>query len=211
VLGYPWLNAMEPARGSEITYCSVLHALSPAECEALNEAYTPKLHVSSKTPPTFIFATSDDAVVPVRASVEFYEAMVASGASIEMHLFRHGAHGSGLGGGDAALDQWPTLLETWLREQGLLTVDAKVAAAAEYRTTRKPGEPLTLDSPVGDIAADGSAAAIVNSICGPDFLSSLPKEARPASLRLLSSYFPEQLSTRNLARLQASFKELSGK
>ena len=211
VLGYPWLNAMEPALKSEITYCSVLHVLTPAQCDALNQAYTPKLHVASSTPPTFIFATSDDAVVPVRASVEFYEAMIAAGASVEMHLFRHGAHGAGLGGGDAALDQWPNLLEAWLRDQGLFTVDAAVAAAAEYRTTRKPGEPLTLDSPVGDIKADDAAATAVASICGPSFMSSLPKEAMPASLRLLSGYFPEQLSKANLSKIQAAFQKLSSR
>jgi hypothetical protein len=29
----------------------------------------------------------------------------------------------GLGKGDAALDQWPNLLEIWLRAQGLLAVN----------------------------------------------------------------------------------------
>jgi hypothetical protein len=32
-----------------------------------------------------------------------------------------------LGKGDAALDQWPGLMETWLRAQGLLTKDPSVA------------------------------------------------------------------------------------
>ena len=40
-----------------------------------------------------------------------------------MHIFSNGPHGSGLGKGDPVLDQWPGLLENWLRAQGLLTVD----------------------------------------------------------------------------------------
>ena len=42
-----------------------------------------------------------------------------------MHIFATGKHGSGLGKGEAALDQWPGLLETWLRAQGLLSQSAK--------------------------------------------------------------------------------------
>lgn len=126
VLGYPWLNAMEPAQAKEITYCSVTAGVTPAQCAAFETAYTPKLHVTSRTPATFIYSTSDDKTVPVRASVEFYEAMIKAGAPVEMHLFAHGSHGSGLGMGNAALDLWPVLLEQWLRDQGLLTPPANL-------------------------------------------------------------------------------------
>ena len=126
VLGYAWLNAMEPALKGEITYCSEVRALSAAQCAALTSAYTPKLHVTANTPPTFLYATSDDRTVPVRASVEFYNAMLKASAPVEMHLFQHGDHGSGLGEGDASLDQWPMLLEQWLRGLNLLTADPAV-------------------------------------------------------------------------------------
>jgi acetyl esterase/lipase len=121
VLAYPWLNAMEPSKAGEITYCSMMRVLSAAQCASLTEPYTPKLHISSETPPVFLYATSDDSIVPVRASVELYNAMIAAGADVEMHLFRHGAHGLGLGAGDPSLDQWPTLLESWLRDRGILS------------------------------------------------------------------------------------------
>jgi acetyl esterase/lipase len=121
VLGYPWLDAMEPPVGKEITYCGLLTAIPRDQCAAYAAPYTPKLHVTSQTPTTFIYSTTDDGTVPVRASVEFYEAMLKAGAPVEMHLFRHGPHGTGLGKGDASLDQWPVLLEQWMRDQGLLT------------------------------------------------------------------------------------------
>ncbi len=121
VLGYPWLDAMEPPVGKEITYCGLLPAIPQDQCSAYAAPYTPKLHVTSQTPTTFIYSTTDDGVVPVRASVEFYAAMVKAGAPVEMHLFRHGPHGTGLGSGDPSLDQWPGLLEQWLLDQGLLT------------------------------------------------------------------------------------------
>jgi len=129
ILGYPWLNAMEPNEHGLITYCSVLHIASTTDCTELEKKYSPALHVTARTPSAFIYHTTDDATVPVQASVQFYSALVAAGVPAEMHLFRHGAHGSGLGRGDQALDAWPTLLESWMRGQGWLTPSPEAAAA----------------------------------------------------------------------------------
>ena len=82
--------------------------------------YSPDARVTAQTPPAFIYHTTDDDVVPVEASVAFYRAMAKAGVPVEMHLFAKGRHGSGLGLGDPALDQWSGLLETWLRSRGLL-------------------------------------------------------------------------------------------
>ena len=120
VLGYPWLNAMQPS-GDYITYCSVIKTIPPETCKLDEQKYTPSLHVTSQTPTTFIYSTSDDRTVPISASVNFYNALIAAGVPAEMHIFRHGEHGSGMGAGSAALDQWPALLAQWLRDQGLLT------------------------------------------------------------------------------------------
>ena len=121
ILGYPWLNAMQPNDRNLITYCSVLRTLSASDCKDWEQKYTPTLHVTPSTPSTFIYSTSDDELVPVEASVEFYSALLRAGVPAEMHLFRHGAHGSGLGRGDASLDFWGNLLEAWMRAQGWLT------------------------------------------------------------------------------------------
>ena len=129
VLGYPWLNAMQPNSKKLITYCSVLSSIPADQCKDLEQPYTPALHVSARTPATFIYHTTDDAVVPVQASLDFYSALVSAGVPVEMHLFRHGAHGSGLGTGDEALDFWPALLEAWMRGQGWLTPDAAAVGA----------------------------------------------------------------------------------
>lgn len=120
VLGYPWLNAMQPS-GHYITYCSLIKTIAPETCRENEQKYTPSLHVTSQTPTTFIYSTTDDGTVPISASVDFYRALVAAGVPAELHIFRHGEHGSGMGAGNAALDLWPVLLEQWLRDQGLLT------------------------------------------------------------------------------------------
>jgi len=139
ILGYPWLNAMQPNNSKHITYCSMMPTIPADRCKVFEHMYTPSLHVTSKTPPTFIYATSDDAAVPVNGSVDFYKALLVAGVSAELHLFRHGAHGSGLGSGDAALDMWPNLLEQWLRDQGLLGQDTPSASSGKGSPAAKSG------------------------------------------------------------------------
>ncbi len=117
VLGYPWIGAITRDT-SHLSYCKLYNLMD--KCAALRAAYSPELFVTKATPPTFIYHTYDDDTVPVADVLRFYEALVKADVPSEMHIFAHGQHGSGLGMGDAALDQWPALLETWLRAQGLL-------------------------------------------------------------------------------------------
>ena len=119
VLGYPWMGAIS-SDTSHLSYCKIFNVMD--RCEALRAAYSPEFFVTKDTPPTFIYHTFDDQTVPVEQSLRFYEALVKAGVQSEYHVFAHGAHGSGLGKGDPALDQWPDLLENWLRARGLLTV-----------------------------------------------------------------------------------------
>jgi acetyl esterase/lipase len=117
VLGYPWLNAMIKDQKA-LAYCGVLK-LDAAQC-ATFEQYMPERLVTKDTPPVFIYNTTDDELVPVDASATFYRAASAAGVSIEMHIFRTGRHGSGLGLGDPALDTWMGLVENWMRGLNLL-------------------------------------------------------------------------------------------
>jgi acetyl esterase/lipase len=118
VLGYPWIGAIS-SDTSHLSYCKIFNLMN--RCEVLRTSYSPDLFVTSKTPPTFWYHTADDETVPVEQGLRFYEALIKAGVPAEAHVFAHGSHGSGLGRGDISLDQWPGLLETWLRVQGLLT------------------------------------------------------------------------------------------
>jgi len=71
-------------------------------------------HVSELTPPTFLFSTSDDSVVPVQNTINYYLALRKHGVPSEMHIFEHGKHGVGLAQDDKTLNQWVDLLEDWL-------------------------------------------------------------------------------------------------
>jgi len=126
VLGYPWIGAIS-LDTSHLNYCKLYSLMD--QCAALQTAYSPDLFVTKDTPPTFMYHTFTDQTVPVEQGLRFYEALIKAGVPSEMHIFAKGGHGSGLGKGDASLDQWPGLLETWLRAQGLLTVDEPLVRA----------------------------------------------------------------------------------
>jgi acetyl esterase/lipase len=119
VLSYPWLNAMQPSGHRGTPFYQAIMKLPEARYSEF-VSYTPLFHVTSRTPPTFIFITSDDPVVSVQSSVDYFSALRAAGVAAELHVFGHGAHGVGLGSGDPALDLWPTLLEAWLRGRQIM-------------------------------------------------------------------------------------------
>jgi|HubBroStandDraft_6_1064221.scaffolds.fasta_scaffold00383_11 acetyl esterase/lipase len=77
--------------------------------------------VTAQTPPTFIFTTSDDSVVPVENSVMFYSALHKAGVAAELHVFENGPHGVGLDLADPSLGEWPKLLMDWMAGRGLLS------------------------------------------------------------------------------------------
>lgn len=121
ILAYPWLEATKLSPAGDSAYCTFAKMARQPACDP--RAYTgfaPIDHVSDQTPPTFIYHTTDDEIVPVTGSVRFYEALVAHHVPAELHLFESGRHGSGLGGESRALSRWPELLDQWLRDHGLV-------------------------------------------------------------------------------------------
>jgi acetyl esterase/lipase len=114
ILSYPVITMEDPYvhKGSR-TYL-----LGDAPTQAEMDAMSPELHVTAQTPPTFLFTTTDDHTVPVLNSVMFYSALVKAGVPAEMHIFQHGAHGSGLAPTNPQLRPWTDLLIKWMRERG---------------------------------------------------------------------------------------------
>lgn len=54
---------------------------------------SPLSHVDDKYPPTFLLHGTEDRVVPPSASMVMYEALVAAGRPVEMHLYAGQPHG----------------------------------------------------------------------------------------------------------------------
>ena len=74
--------------------------------------------VTPQTPPTFLFSTTDDTVVPVNNSVLFYQALVRNNVPAELHIYRRGHHGLGLAQADPEVSGWTDQLYYWMHENG---------------------------------------------------------------------------------------------
>ena len=68
------------------------------EMNCIHEHRAPSLdsQVTAQTPPTFIFAATDDTIVPIRHSLRFASALNNAGVPFEMHLYARGGHGFSL-------------------------------------------------------------------------------------------------------------------
>ena len=86
----------------------------------LMEEYSNEKRVTPQTPPTFLFHTGADTVVPPENSVLYYLALRKASVPSEMHIYETGEHGGGLWESDKALSTWPLLLDNWLRGRGAI-------------------------------------------------------------------------------------------
>jgi acetyl esterase/lipase len=79
--------------------------------------------VDAATPPSFLWHTAEDAVVPVSNSFFLARSLGRAGVPFELHVFPYGRHGLGLGqDGDTLVRQWPGLLIGWLEANGIRPV-----------------------------------------------------------------------------------------
>jgi acetyl esterase/lipase len=85
----------------------------------LVESLSNERQVSERTPPTFLFHTAEDHVVPVQNSLLYYMACLQHGVEAELHVFPKGAHGVGLAKSLPGAVQWPELCHQWLQRQGV--------------------------------------------------------------------------------------------
>ncbi len=84
------------------------------------ELYSNELHVSAKTPPTFLISTTDDAVSPEN-SILYFEACRKNNVPVEMHIYEKGGHGYALKKkGLGPVETWPARMEDWMKERELM-------------------------------------------------------------------------------------------
>ncbi|MCD7818782.1 MAG: alpha/beta hydrolase [Lachnospiraceae bacterium] len=106
----------------------------PSEEELI--AISPARLVSEMTPPTFLWATSEDAMVPVQHSLRMAHALADHHIPFELHVFEEGDHGLSTAtqasavawsqtNADAA--KWVSLADKWLGKRFSLNLPEKTA------------------------------------------------------------------------------------
>lgn len=125
VLAYPVITMELPGTHAG----SRENLLGPNPSPTLVKEFSNQFAVTADTPPTFIFATTNDPVVPVENSANFYLALERAHVPVEMHLYDYSNHGCGLCGDIPELSTWPLLLRNWLIHRQILPKDAPAAPA----------------------------------------------------------------------------------
>jgi acetyl esterase/lipase len=81
-------------------------------------AYSCERLVTRATPPTFLVAATDDALVPPENTLAMFDALRHARVATELHMFERGGHGFGLGVPGQPTASWPDLLQRWGASHG---------------------------------------------------------------------------------------------
>ena len=96
--------------------------------EELAEQYNPANRIDEKTPPTFLWHTMADQVVPVEGSIAMMHALAEHHATFSFHLFPYGDHGMLLARRTDA-EPWPEMATSFLQAAW----KKRAAAPEEFR------------------------------------------------------------------------------
>jgi len=77
--------------------------------------------VPKNAPPTFLTSAGIDDAFHARQTVEFYDALFKANIPVELHIYRHGGHGGGIGSRQGnPMGKWPARFVEWVKDLGLL-------------------------------------------------------------------------------------------
>jgi acetyl esterase/lipase len=95
-------------------------ALYPGHLCRSGARLDPTIHVTKRTPPTFLLQAWDDPVDEICNSTLYARALDGAGVAAEVHLFAKGGHAFTLRHKEHPVGEWPSLVEKWLGEIGML-------------------------------------------------------------------------------------------
>lgn len=110
ILGYPVTSFCDYAHLG-----CVQNLLGEQPDPKLREQLSNEKQVTAAHPPTFIFHTADDPVVPVQHALLYTDACRRAGVPVELHIYQSGRHGVGMALGEPALAGWTRVLLDWLK------------------------------------------------------------------------------------------------
>lgn len=95
-------------------------AIYPGHLCRKGSTLDPAIHVTKQTPPTFLLQAWDDPVDDICNSTVYARALADAGVPSEVHLFAKGGHAFGLRHKEHPVAMWPSLVENWLKDMGIL-------------------------------------------------------------------------------------------
>ncbi|MDR1482922.1 MAG: alpha/beta hydrolase [Synergistaceae bacterium] len=110
ILAYPLITPGSlPPEGAGYIMAKLLDDSTSVDLFSLDK------HVTSGAPPTFIWHTAADSLVPVRNSISFFEALNSEGIPAELHIYPRGDHALALAAKDPHIAGWLAQSVEWLK------------------------------------------------------------------------------------------------
>lgn len=117
ILAYPVINSTATAHTGSFD-----NLFGADASDATRSQVSWERNAHPQSPPTFLWHTAEDTVVPVENSYSMAMALQKNNTPHELHVFPKGGHGLGLGTIDTrrndSVAQWRVLADNWLRELG---------------------------------------------------------------------------------------------
>lgn len=105
--------------------------------KSLKSAFSTNTLVDTNTPPAFLVHATDDKAVVVANSLLYYQGLIDAQVPAELHIYKQGGHGFGMGNTQAN-KQWPEALKLWLEATGMLTLP-KVYLFSYFKSNGEDG------------------------------------------------------------------------
>lgn len=168
-------------------------------------------NVTKDTPPTFLFHTRNDAIVPVGNAIAFADALDRAGVAFEMHIFHEGPHGLSLGkplsaNGNARqvnpiAAQWFLMSIAWLR---MIWGDFLVGEA--YDAMRGETYQGVTKTPIGSlIKQDAIWQEVLKEIPSLQTMLSHSESVKAFTLESLAMHASDAITVDVIERLQEKF------
>ncbi|WP_179021054.1 alpha/beta hydrolase [Winogradskyella forsetii] len=93
---------------------SKANLLGETPSEETIEFFSNESQIDANTPTTFLVHATDDKSVPVENSIQYYLGLKTYDLPVEMHIYKKGGHGFGLGKGKTA-HSWTSACSEWLK------------------------------------------------------------------------------------------------
>lgn len=185
-------------------YPGIIHSdLRALDCPDIVEC------VDKQTPPSFIFGTRNDDVVPPQHLMAFAKAMMDQGNDFELHIFREGPHGLSLGKSltssgtqaniNPAFQDWFPMSIRWLRD---ILGDFLIYGVNDGRDGR-----YSIDKKISDLFNNETVKEMVIKTFPVFHDEAMQNKLKDMTLRTLSAFIPG-LDTDKLGKLDEELLKL---
>lgn len=126
----------DPFAQSMSNAASIAFFGTKAPTKEMLDAASPAFHITKNTPPTFLWTTAADELVPAENTTRMANALAQAGVPFEVHIFEEGQHGLSLSDQsssgsqleiNADAEKWIGLADAWLKKRFALPLPAKPA------------------------------------------------------------------------------------